>query len=110
MKLRQDINEHAKQYAEPELTVAVQDEQQRTKVGKKRSKAAHNAEGVEEAELKKWRIEDKGLCRKYKKRHRKDLTPEEIDEIIRVASEPFALHKVIAQRFHITQQLVFCLV
>ena len=63
-----------------------------------------------EGELKKWRSEDKALCRHYKKRHRKDLTPDEIDEIIRVASEPFALHRDIAQRFHVPAQLVSGLV
>ena len=37
-------------------------------------------------------------------------SPEEIDEIIRVAREPFALHKDIAKRFHIPNQLVSGLV
>ena len=46
VKLRQEINEHAKQYAEPDETVAYQDEEKRTMVGKKRSKAEHNVEGV----------------------------------------------------------------
>ena len=75
-------------------------------MGSKRSKAEHNVEGVPEAELKKWRVADKAQCGKYKKRQRKDLTPEEIDAIIKATSEPFALHKDIAKRFRITHHLV----
>ena len=49
---------------------------------------------------------DKALCQKYKRRHRKDLTPDEIDDIIRRTYEPFTMYRDIAQRFHITERLI----
>ena len=46
------------------------------------------------------------MCRKYKKRHRKDLTPEEIEAIVAAAKVPNKLHKDIAQEFKIPAILV----
>ena len=49
---------------------------------------------------------DKGVCCKYKKRHRKDLTYEEITHILAAAKEPHKLQKDVAQQFHIPANLV----
>ena len=49
---------------------------------------------------------DRGTCRKFKKRYRKDLTYEEITHILAAAKEPHKLHKDIAQQFHIPANLV----
>ena len=46
------------------------------------------------------------MCRKYKKRHRKDLSPEDIEAIIAAAKVPHRLHKDIAQEFKIPAILV----
>ena len=46
------------------------------------------------------------MCRKYKKRHRKDLTPEEIEAIVAAAKVPNKLHKDIGQEFKISAILV----
>ena len=48
-------------------------------------------------------------CR-IKKRHRKDLSIEEIEEIVDAAKEPFRYHKDIAQKFRVPAQLVSTLV
>ena len=41
-----------------------------------------------------------------KKRHRKDLSAEEIEEIVAATKEPFRLHKDVAEQFRIPAQLV----
>ena len=46
------------------------------------------------------------MCRKYKKRHRKDLSPEEIEAIVAASKVPIRLHKDIAQEFKIPKILV----
>ena len=49
---------------------------------------------------------DKGVCTKFKKRHRKDLTVEEIESIVLKAKEPFCMLKDVAQQFRLTPFLV----
>ena len=39
---------------------------------------------------------EKAMCRKYKKRHRKDLTTDEIEAIVEATKVPHRLHKDIA--------------
>ena len=46
------------------------------------------------------------MCRKYKKRHRKDLTPDEIEAIVAAAKVPHRLHKDIAQEFKVPTILI----
>ena len=46
------------------------------------------------------------MCRKFKKRHRKDLTPDEIEAIVAASKIPHRLHKDIAQEFKIPIYLV----
>ena len=47
---------------------------------------------------------------KYKKRHRKELSPEEIEAIVACTKEPYRLYKDIAQQFKISSDLVCRLV
>ena len=42
----------------------------------------HNVEGVTEKELRLRGIQDKASVKWYKKRHRKDLTPDEVVAIV----------------------------
>ena len=65
-------------------------------VGRKRSRAADNVEGVPESELKRWRTCDNALCRKFKKRRRIDLTAAELDAIVEETKQPFKLQKDVA--------------
>ena len=45
-------------------------------------------------------------CRKYKKRHKKDLTADEVDAIVEATKQPFRLQKDVAQQFRISIDLV----
>ena len=47
---------------------------------------------------------------KFKKRNRKDLSPEEIEEIVKATKQPYRMQKDIAQQFRITAHLVSGLV
>ena len=71
-------------------------ENERSRLGQKRSKPSHNAEGCTEAQLRQLSELERAPCRKFKKRCRKDLNSKEIAEIIAAAKEPFRLHKDIA--------------
>lgn len=56
--------------------------------------------------MKRWRVEDRRPCRKYKKRHLKDLGLDEVHGIIEAAQEPFRTHKDVAQQFRVPVPLV----
>ena len=47
---------------------------------------------------------------KIKKRHRKDLSADEIEAIVRATQEPYRLQKDVAQEFQVTARLVHGLV
>ena len=47
-----------------------------------------------------------GICSKLKKRHRKDLTADEIEAILQATREPFCLLKDVALRFRVPVTLV----
>ena len=49
-----------------------------------------------EGNLKLQSIKDKALCGRFKKRHRKDLTPDEIEAIVAATKIPHRIHKDIA--------------
>ena len=74
------------------------------------SKPAHNKEGNSEKKLREMYDNDRVWTCKLKKRHRKDLTIEEIKEIVAAAQEPFHLQKDIAQKYRISAQLVSILI
>ena len=46
----------------------------------------------------------------YKKRHRKDLTADEVEALVAATKQPFRLHRDVAQQFRVTTNLVSCLV
>ena len=54
----------------------------RSRRGHNRSKATDNPEGLKEEELKKMRLIELAPCRRYKKRHLKELSESEVDNII----------------------------
>ena len=68
----------------------------RSRRGQRKSKPNQNVEGLTEAQLRHQTLLDKGVCCKFKKRHRKDLTYEEITSILSAAKEPHKLQKDVA--------------
>ena len=49
---------------------------------------------------------ERAPCRKFKKRHRKDLSCKEIEEIVAATKAPLRLHKDIAQQYRVPANLV----
>ena len=49
---------------------------------------------------------EKAMCKRFKKRHRKDLTPEEIEDIVAASKMSHRLHKDIAKDFKVPAILV----
>jgi len=82
VRLRAEIDQRAKRLVDVEPAAEMDAVIPRSRKGQKRSTAAHNVEGLKEEELRELRIIDRVPCRKFKKRHLKDLTEEEVDEII----------------------------
>ena len=78
----------------------------RSRRGLSRSRPGQNLEGLTEGELKRQRQHDRADCRKYKKRTRKDLSCDEIEELLNAAKEQHRLHKDLAQQFKIPPVLV----
>ena len=109
MKIRAETEKRAKLISdlEPDLVVVQVDDRARATL--KRSRPVDNIEGRTEADLKEQSKQDKAPGRKYKKRHRKDLTAEEIEAIVAATREPFRLHKDVAQQFRVTAHLVSAL-
>ena len=50
------------------------------------------------------------MCRKFKKRHRKDLSSEEIRRIVAATEIPFKSQRDVAKEFQVTALLVHALV
>ena len=82
----------------------------RERWGQKLSKPEHNAEGKSEQSLQKQTYQDRVWGSKFKKRHRKDLSLEEVEAIVAATKQPYCHHKDVAQRFRIPAQLVSGLV
>ena len=74
----------------------------RSRRGQKKSKPTDNAEGLKEKDLRRRRDQDTVASCKYKKRHRKDLTAEEIEQIVEATKVPFRLYKDIAKQFKVS--------
>ena len=68
----------------------------RTRKGIRLSKPDHNGEGVTEGKLKLMRDKDRVWTCKLKKRHRKDLSIEEIEAIAADSRKSYVYHKDIA--------------
>ena len=56
--------------------------------------------------MKEQANKEKGAGNKLKKRHRKYLSAEEIEDIVDATLEPFGTHHVVAQKFRVTPSLV----
>ena len=69
----------------------------RTRRGLKLSRPADNVEGLPEKELRRRRNLDTAAGKNYRKRHRKELTVEEVVEIVASTKEPHRLNKEIAK-------------
>ena len=82
----------------------------RSRWGHKLSKPDHNQEGETEGSLKQQRVKDQVWTSKIKKRHRKDLTIEEMEAIVAATHLPFRHHKDVAQQFRVPARLVSVLV
>ena len=80
--LRATIVERSRVYADNEPEELLQNVEARTPRGTKRSNSSHNIEGRTEDDLRKQRHYEKAPSRKFKKRHRKDLSLEEVEEIV----------------------------
>ena len=82
----------------------------RSMKGQKRSKPNHNLEGEQEGVLKQERKKDRVWASKFKKRHRKDLSVEELEEILEETKKPYLLFKDIANKHNVSFQFVSRLV
>jgi hypothetical protein len=105
-QLRRDIEQKAERFASQEAAELFIDANPRSRRGHKRSKAEHNAEGLKEEELRELRIIDSAPCRRYKKRRLRELSDEEVAEIIADSQRPGWLKKDIAQKYRVTPDLV----
>ena len=81
----------------------------RPRRGYKRSRPSHNVECLPEKTLKLRSKQDQRLCRKFKKRHRKDLTSEEVAKLVEATKEPYRTHKDVAKEFQVPVPLVHTL-
>lgn len=78
----------------------------RQRTGHKRSKAAHNVEGISEGTLKRQRQAEDAPQRYFKKRHLKDLGEAEVNEIIAATKLPYSFQKDVAKQYRISAKLV----
>ena len=82
----------------------------RSRKGLIHSKPDHNPDGLRERELKQRIMNEQSPCLKYKKRHRKDLSHEEIINIVQLSQQSFNPHQEIARKHRISVSLVHRLV
>ena len=60
----------------------------RSCIGIKKSRPSHNVEGLPEKELRRRHRLETPVRWAYKKRHRKDLSADEVEEIVAASKEP----------------------
>ena len=87
-RLRASITERANSWANVEPEAAAQAPSGRSRRGHKRSLPKHNIDGLSEAAMREQSLRDKAPCRNFKRRHRKDLTQQEVDEIVALSNKP----------------------
>ena len=104
--MRAEIEARTKQLLDVEPAQEVEHEVPRSRKGHKRSKATHNPDQLKESELREMSVVENATCRISKKRHLKNLSEAEVDEIIAASKQPGWLMKDIAQKFRIEPQLV----
>ena len=106
MALRAAITERAKMLAEAEPEELHHEAGQRERRGHKRSMPRHNGEGMLEADLREQRLVDRVPCRNFKKRHLKDLSEQEVDDIVALTQQPGWLKKNVAQKYRVSDMLI----
>ena len=104
--MRAAINEKAQREAESETKDIVANEPPVRSKGLKRSRPEHNDEGRTEGDLREQADKERGASSKLKKRHRKLLSADEIEQIVAACKEPFATQQVVAKKFRVTPSLV----
>ena len=78
----------------------------RSCIGIKKSKPSHNVEGLSEKELRRRHRFEKPVGWAYKKRHRKELSAEEVAAIVSATRKPYHLYDDVAKQFRVSSQLV----
>ena len=86
-ELRARIAEKAKLYIQDEAQTKHEQLPERGRKGLKYSTAANNPEGTSEKELRALSAREKPAGKKYKPRHRSQLSSEEIEEIVQSYNE-----------------------
>ena len=100
------ILEKAKTYADiVDQDAPDQDGNQRSRSHKK-STAAHNVERRTEKDLKQQGDRDKGMGTKLRKRHRRELSADEIADIVAATRKPYHKIKDVALQHRVTPSLV----
>ena len=74
------------------------------------SRPSHNAAHMTEKKLKEQADEERRICRRLKKRRRRDLSPDEIDAIVEATKQPYKLQKDVAKQYNVNRKLVGALV
>ena len=105
-KMRKDVTTRSELAAQQEPIQEVAEQRERSLKGLKKSRPIHNLEHASEKELKQERQKDSVFKNRFKKRYRKDLSVEEIEEIIVATKQPYRLHKEVAKEFRVSHQLV----
>ena len=105
-KMRKEITSRSEQAARGEPIQEEVEQRARSRKGLKRSKPIHNLEQESEKELKRQRQSDSVWKSTFKKRLRKDLSVEEIENIIAATKQPYKLHTDIAKEFRVSYHLV----
>ena len=106
VKIRVAILERAKAYADNiDEGVPDQDGNQRSR-SQKKSKAIHNIEQRSEKDLKQQGDRDKGMGTKLRKRHRRELSADEIADIVAATKKPYCQIKDVALQHRVTPGLV----
>jgi len=59
-----------------------------------------------EADLREQRLVDRVPCRNFKKRHLKDLSEQEVDDIVALTQQPGWLKKNVAQKYRVSDMLI----
>ena len=87
-RLRASITERANSLANVEPEAVAQEPSGRSRRGHKRSMPKHNVDGESEAALREQNLKDKAPRRNFKRRHRKDLSEQEVNEIVALSNKP----------------------
>ena len=108
--VRRSFKKRAEQYASMDIEVEDPVEEGRTRRGMVYSVASRNPEGLSERQIAQQMVSETVPARKYKPRHRRELSVEEQESIVQEYHVQQLPQKDIARRFRVTPQLVSYLV